>query len=379
MTQPLNFLGERLFKPLDSPPLAGGTKGGCTLNVPLQTRRGRQNINNNARVARPASLGGSHFPLSVFLFPLSLILLFSSPSFALTSTVNLSGDFDPNLKEQIRASLTLTLNRLVPANWDDIKSKFTPGGLKSLAELSTQTKMVNVNPLYETDLLALPGGGWEVRNIKVLLDTRGLPGNPYQHLVFSFTPEGLIADVRFAIEQQQYENVFKPSLHLQDAAHRQQILQFVEIFRTAYNRKDLDFLKGVYSDDALIIVGKVLKPKAGSGDLLEHSHLTRERIAFIRESKQEYITKLQKVFANNEFIKVGFADIELLRHPTIDQIYGVTLRQDWRSSSYEDHGWLFLMIDFRKPEQPLIHVRSWQPERFSDGSVVSLGDFEVIE
>ncbi len=307
------------------------------------------------------------------------MLCFAPIALALSSKVVLTGGVESSVKDRIAGSLTEVINRLETAKWEDVKSKFTPEGLKSLAEFAAQTKMVNVNPLYETDLLALPGGGWEVRNIKVLLDTRGLPGNPYQYLVFSFNRDGLIADVRLAIEQQQYENVFKPSDQLLDFAYRQQILQFVEIFRTAYNRKDVDFLKRVYSEDALIIVGKVLRAKPGARDLLASSHLSRDRIQFIRESKQEYLTKLGKVFDHNEFIKVGFTEIELRRHPKFELIYGVTLKQDWKTSSYSDSGWLFLMIDFRNPDQALIHVRSWQPERFNDGSVVSLGDFEIIE
>ena len=45
--------------------------------------------------------------------------------------------------------------------------------------------------------------------------------------------------------------------------------------------------------------------------------------------------------------------------------------------SYSDTGYLFIMMDFRHEEQPLIRVRSWQPHRFKDGSVIGLGDFFV--
>ena len=310
---------------------------------------------------------------------IATVLLVAVPAFGLTSKVVLSGGVDPAMKARLATTLTDVINNFEAAKWDAFRKDFTPDGLKSLADLVANTNMVNVNPLYEADLLSLPGGGWEVRNIKVLVDTKNTPGNPYQYLVFSLTKDGLISDVRFAIDRQQYENVFKRSDQLQDFAYRQQILQFVEIFRTAYNRKDIDFLKGVYSEDALIIVGKVLKAKPGTSDFMASSHLSRDKIQFIKESKQEYITKLAKVFEKNEYIKVGFDEIELRRHPQFELIYGVTLKQDWKTSSYSDTGWLFLMIDFRNPDQPLIHVRSWQPERFSDGSVVSLGDFEVIE
>jgi len=34
-------------------------------------------------------------------------------------------------------------------------------------------------------------------------------------------------------------------------------------------------------------------------------------------------------------------------------------------------------MDFRNEDQPLIRVRSWQPQRFRDGSIVGIGDFFV--
>jgi len=41
--------------------------------------------------------------------------------------------------------------------------------------------------------------------------------------------------------------------------------------------------------------------------------------------------------------------------------------------------YVFLMIDFRDPDRPIIHVRSWQPEAYTPRSdVLSLGDFEII-
>ncbi len=310
---------------------------------------------------------------------LTLALALSRPAFSFKSKVTLTGGADSTALSKISSSLTEVMNALDSHDWASVQQCFSGDGLKSLTELADRTHLTNVNPLYETNLISLPGGGWEVRNLKVLVDNQGVPGNPYQYLVFTLIKEGLISDVRFALDQQQYANIVQGGEQLSDFACRQQILQFVEIFRTAYNRKDLDYLKQVYSDDALIIVGKVLQKKPGEPDLLEKSRLSRERIQFIRESKHEYLDKLEKVFAGNEYIKVNFSEIAVRRHPHLDLIYGVTLKQEWKTPTYSDTGWLFLMIDFRNQDQPVIHVRSWQPEKFGDGSVVSLGDFEIIE
>jgi len=56
----------------------------------------------------------------------------------------------------------------------------------------------------------------------------------------------------------------------------------------------------------------------------------------------------------------------------------VTLHQTWQSSHYCDEGWLFLLWDFSVPEQPQIHVRTWQPYPLSEsGDVFTLNDFYI--
>jgi len=302
----------------------------------------------------------------------------ASEASALQSRVLLSGG---EAIEGFRAeeSLTAAVNCLEKKNWTALKPYATAEGLRSLSELAERTHPVNVNPLYEAKLIRTPDGGLEAREFKVMVNLQGMQGNPYQYLVFGLTPEGLIADARYSLDRHSADAVLQPGVEPVDEACRMQILQFLEIFRTAYNREDIEFLRQVYSEDALIIVGKVISPKPGERSYFENSRLSREKIAFIQLSKKEYISRLQEVFKANEFVKVGFSNVDVRRHPGLGLVYGVTLKQEWRSSSYSDSGWLFLMIDFRDPVAPQIHVRSWQPDRFADGSVVSLGDFEVID
>ena len=64
-------------------------------------------------------------------------------------------------------------------------------------------------------------------------------------------------------------------------------------------------------------------------------------------------------------------------------MYGVTLKQEWNSSRYSDVGFIFLMIDFQDENNPLIQVRTWQPEKLNGQvlareEVFSLGDFDIV-
>ena len=159
-----------------------------------------------------------------------------------------------------------------------------------------------------------------------------------------------------------------------DAASRRQILNYCEHLRTAYTTKDVDFLRQVFSDDALIIVGNVVKTSKESGRVSADS-----RVTYALHTKRDYLARLAKVFAANKRVDVRFSDFRIMRHPTKDGIYGVSLRQHYRSDRYSDDGWLFLLWDFRNASMPLIHVRTWQPSDRVEGSdgVVDISDFNL--
>lgn len=159
-----------------------------------------------------------------------------------------------------------------------------------------------------------------------------------------------------------------------DAQCRHQILNYCEHFRTAYTTKDIDFLRQVFSDKALIIVGNVVKPLATDNKLQAESKVT-----YAIHTKQDYINRLSQVFAANKKIDVKFSDFRIMRHPTMPGIYGVTLRQWYKSDRYSDDGYLFLLWDFRNKSMPLIHVRTWQPSSTLGGkeNIISIQDFNL--
>ena len=62
-----------------------------------------------------------------------------------------------------------------------------------------------------------------------------------------------------AIEMNRYEELMAQKQSDLDYARRQIIVDFIENFRTAYNRKDNVMLNSVFSDKALIITGRARK------------------------------------------------------------------------------------------------------------------------
>lgn len=222
------------------------------------------------------------------------------------------------------------------------------------------------------------GSGYQVRNIPLMMMPTGereFGEDEYQEAVISFDKQGNVESFYLSISMNLYMNVIKSNLELTDLRRRQLILDYVEQFRTAYNQKDINFLNQVFSDDALIITGKVIQQKHAEG-------FSTPKIQYNKQSKEQYIKNLRGVFARNSYIKVTFDEIEVMRHPVNANFYGVTLLQGWTSGTYHDDGYLFLLWDFTNENAPQIHVRTWQPDKIGGkplpkDEVFSLSDFDI--
>jgi hypothetical protein len=229
------------------------------------------------------------------------------------------------------------------------------------------------------------GTGYQVRNIPLMLkpfesgDTAD--DEDYQEAVVSFDKQGNLVSFYLSISMNLYMNVVRENKEITDLRRRQLILDYVEQFRTSYNQKDINFLDAVFSDDALIITGRVIQRKTMDGIQLP------DKIEYKKQSKKEYLGRLATVFRNNKQIRVTFDEIEVMRHPANVNFYGVTLHQGYTSDRYHDDGYVFLLWDFRDEAHPQIHVRTWQPDAYNaDGTgtkripkdeIFSLSDFDI--
>jgi hypothetical protein len=203
------------------------------------------------------------------------------------------------------------------------------------------------------------GGGYQIRNIPVIMEPGAAggidPSNKYQELVLNFDRSGNIRSVTFALESSWYKSLMEgDGKDVTDLRERTMVVEFVEQFRTAYNRKDLPYLQDIYSDDALIITGKVER----GGSAMEPTDKTL--VTYISQTKKEYLGRLANVFKNNDRINVVFEDVRINKHRT-KKYYGVKLVQYWNSGSYSDTGYLFLLWDFTNENEPKVLVRTWQP------------------
>lgn len=313
-----------------------------------------------------------------------LFLILPALLFAVKTKVKLLAGSSEQFRGKVEIVLTDVLNGLNRNHESGyplkkVRAYFDDTGFSAFERVVKKTKIYAASKEYRSYLTSTANGNFEVRDLKMRVHAGATTGIPFQNLVFVLNKAGKIINLHFALERHHYKKIIKEGRELEDLAYREKILHFIELYRTAYNTKDFDFVKKTLSDDALIIVGHVIKTKKQETDYFQASYLSDEKIDFIRLNKSSYLKRLSKIFKKNDFVNILFDEIIIQRHPQFDKIYGVQLKQRWNSSKYSDQGYLFLMVDFLKPEEPIIHVRAWQPDKFEDGSTISIYDFEIVE
>lgn len=299
-----------------------------------------------------------------------------------TFSIN-DGVSSPELKSQMEKNVSTLLTALNAAQRENRDIRYDAGVITSEAQQQIDMLWMNVHFFCEeSDIVErclTTSNGYQVRNIPLVLTP--LAGEKidedYQEAVINFDKKGTIVSFFFTIGMNMYAKVMQNKSEISDIRRRMQILDYVEHFRTAYNMKDMPFLQQVFSDDALIITGRVVKVE--KSDLFPQGN----KVLYKKQNKQQYLTNLGNAFKAAKYIKVNFDDIKVVAHPTKANVYGVTLHQEWNTNRYSDEGIVFMIWDFTNEDQPKIHVRTWQPDwidkdkgqRLNPNDVFTLSDF----
>ena len=324
--------------------------------------------------------------MKYFISLLTLLLFMGIPSKAqndvqFTITDGVSSGY---LKNQIEGNVSQFLTELNRAGMDGRNLQLshvhiTDNAVRSLSLLWNNLHFVcEENTIYERCNTTV--NGYQVRNIaiKVMPVIEDYDGELERQLTISLSREGDITGARMAMDNHVYTNIIKKGDAV-DMARREEILKFVEDFRSHYDEKDIEALDQVFSDDALIITGTVVMKRDNQGDQPK----MRPEIQYRTQNKQQYLSRLKQTFRNNKYIKVTFSDPEVVRSKKNPNFFGVTLHQHWKSDRYEDDGYVFLLWEFHEnDEPPIIHVRTWQPDKIAGAptpkeKIINILDFEI--
>ena len=194
-----------------------------------------------------------------------------------------------------------------------------------------------------------------------------------EDLVFTFDKSHRISNVAFGLGKTAEDDILNKGVWSESA--RKVLMAFLENYKTAYALKRLDYINTIFDDDAVIIVANVAK--ASKGMLTDgQQYQDNKIIKYNRYSKDQYLKNLARCFAANEFINIRFANNDVVKLGKGGEMYGIQIAQDYYSSNYGDKGYLFLEVDVNNPKQPIIKVRTWQPEKDPNFGLYGPGDFK---
>lgn len=194
-----------------------------------------------------------------------------------------------------------------------------------------------------------------------------------EDVVFHLTKEGKVCEVAFGLNKPAVDDIMNRGAWSDEA--RKVMINFLESYKTAYALKRLDYISSIFSNDALIITGSIVRSTGNK----EVGPTNAQHVKYTRQTKAQYMKSLKACFASNEYVNIHFADNIIRRSASNPDIYGIQIKQDYYSSSYGDTGYLFLLIDFKDVKAPLIHVRTWQPDKdpnIRDGRI-GMQDFQL--
>lgn len=230
--------------------------------------------------------------------------------------------------------------------------------------------------------------GYMLRQIPLIINPQeaNFKQGTYQEASIMFNKNGQIIEFSFVFDTQLSESMSRcgSTVSLED---KMLLLSFCDRFRTYYNTKNIAGLEKIFSDNALIITGNVTTVKAPEGGMTS-------KVTYNKQSKQQYLSNLRRAFARNKYIEVKFSEIgveggcgTVTQSASNPNMYGVRLKQEWRSTNYNDDGYVFLLWEFDKDSKkdPIIHVRTWQPEYedkaktkpLDQDEIFSLSDFDL--
>ena len=252
-----------------------------------------------------------------------------------------------------------------------LANDLTETGRKSFEEIiiAGKAKILDSKPHLYADKI---NGKTYLRGLSVQLDFPNSGRKFNEQLVFVINENDKIEKINFALSEEAKKDILGKVIATD--TEKFLITNFIEEYKTAYCTKNINFIEKVFDDNALIIVGQMLKEDNENIDAM-YKKLGRSWRP-VRYSKKQYVRNLKSVFAENEYVNLHFEDNKVTRiNSDSTKVFGIQIHQYYYSQKYSDEGYLFIMFDLTNPNEPKIYVRTWQPEKNADGSIYGLDDF----
>lgn len=265
-------------------------------------------------------------------------------------------------EKELAGIMTRVINAIKAKDYDSVSDCFSEDGLEMYKKLLNygQARLLG-DPQFSFYTM---GKRVVCRSIPMAFSFKNNRRKFVEDVTFTFDENKKIEYVAFGLGSQAKTDIFNKGVGAWSDYAKMVIATFLENYKTAFALKRLDYLESVFDDNATIITGHIIKkaPKvAMEGESFINSN--NKLIKYTRQTKSEYMRKLKMCFQSNQFINIRFADNDVVKMGAGGETYGIQIKQDYYSTNYGDHGYLFLMVDFNDPDNPSIKVRTWQPDR----------------
>lgn len=265
-------------------------------------------------------------------------------------------------EKELAGIMTRVINAIKAKDYDSVSDCFSEDGLEMYKKLLNygQARLLG-EPQFSFYTM---GKRVVCRSIPMAFSFKNNRRKFVEDVTFTFDENKKIECVAFGLGSQAKTDIFNKGVGAWSDYAKMVIATFLENYKTAFALKRLDYLESVFDDNATIITGHIIKkaPKvAMEGESFINSN--NKLIKYTRQTKSEYMRKLKMCFQSNQFINIRFADNDVVKMGAGGETYGIQIKQDYYSTNYGDHGYLFLMVDFNDPDNPSIKVRTWQPDR----------------
>lgn len=244
-------------------------------------------------------------------------------------------------------------------NYNSVRSLFTDEGWDMFERLIHYGQ---ARLLPATDIAFLPLGDRVVcRSIPMTFSFKNNNRQFVEDVTFTFNTDRKIESLAFGLGSVARSDIFDKAIGKWPEQSKMVLASFLENYKTAYALKRLDYIESIFSEDAYIVTGHVLKKPQNK--IEGQPSLSKDEVKYTRYTKREFIKKLERSFKSNQFINIRFSNNDVEKSNVGGEVYGIQIKQDYYSSNYGDTGYLFLLVDINNPDKPIISIRTWQPER----------------
>ncbi len=245
------------------------------------------------------------------------------PKFATLNKLNdTESYYINNVKEIIIA--------LARKDYSVINQNFTSEGGEMMNRLLRYGD-VSVLPLSDTLKIVRLANETVVRSVPMVFYFKTSKKRFSESIVFTYNDERKISAISFALSDQVISDIVNHNSRFGSVSDKYTLIKFMEYYKTAYSLERIDYIESIFSDEALIIVGTLLKRKQNIDGMYES--IGDNAVKYQQYTKKEYIQKLENVFRSKEYINIDFDDADVKKLNGEGQIYGIQISQHYYSSN----------------------------------------------